>query len=152
MKKYMKQFGIVLILVLAVMLLLSVFRFAGSDSTLAREVKKLWGLDLPRGYGIAYRAATAASLEDGGLRYHVLSYADETALADWLDWGDGTQPARYADTCLEAAQDILTALNVPVGDWPEAELLWYTATEDGDELVVFYDDLLTQLCLVESRK
>ena len=152
MKKYLKQFGVVLIVVLAVLVLLAVFRFVGADSTLTREVEKLWGVELPGGYGIAYRAATDTSLEEGGLRYHVLAYADDTALAQWQDWGDGTQPARFAATCTEAAADILTALNVPGGEWPDADKVWYTSTENGSELVVYYDELLTQLYLIESCK
>ena len=152
MKKTLKQFGLVLIAVLAVSVLLTLFRFVGTDSALAQEVEKLWGVELPEGYGVAYRAATAANMKGGGLRYHLLSYAEEVNLAHWLDWGDGTQPARYADTCLQAAEDILSALNVPAGDWPEANYVWYMSTDNGAELVIFYDDLLNQIYLVESCK
>ena len=152
MKKYAKQFGLVLIVVLAVLVLLTVFRFVGTDNSLTRDMRDLWNLELPEGYAIAYRAATDTSLKDGGLRYHVLAYADEEGLAQWLDWGDGTQPARYADTCDLAAADILSALNVPGGEWPDADKVWYTSTDNGSELVVYYDDLLTQLYLIESCK
>lgn len=152
MKKYLKQFGVILVVVLAVLVLLAVFRFVGADSTLTREVKNLWGVELPAGYGIAYRAATDTSLKEGGLRYHVLAYADESMIAQWQEWGDGTQPALYADTALEAAEDILTALGVPGGEWPDTDQVWYTSTDNGSELVVFYDDILTQLYLIESCK
>lgn len=152
MKKYVKQFGVMLVVVLAVMLLLTVFRYAGVNKTLTREIEKLWNVTLPEGYSVAYRAATDVDISKGGLRYHVLAYTDDTVLAQWQDWGDGSQPARFADTCLEAAQDILTGLNIPKGEWPETELLWYTSTENGSELVIFYDDILTQLYLIESCK
>ncbi len=152
MKKYVKQFGVMLIVVLAVMLLLTVFRYVGVNNTLTRDIKKLWDITLPEGYSVTYRAATAVDISKGGLRYHVLAYTDDAILADWQDWGDGTLPARYADTCLEAAEDILTALNIPKGEWPEADKVWYTSTESGSELVILYDDILTQLCLIESCK
>ena len=66
--------------------------------------------------------------------------------------GDGTQPARFAATQIEAAEDILSALNVPKGEWPEADQMWYTSTENGSELVIVYDYVLTQLFLIESCK
>lgn len=152
MKKNIKQFGVILVVVLAVMVLLAVFRFAGTESTLTREVKNLWGVELPEGYAVAYRAATDTTMKDGGLRYHVLSYTDDAVLENWQDWGDGTQPARYAATQTEAAEDILSALNVPKGEWPEAGQVWYTSTENGSELVIVYDYVLTQLFLIESCK
>ena len=152
MKKQIKQFGIILIVVLAVMVLLSVFRFAGVESTLTRDIKDLWGVELPDGYAVAYRAATDVTMKDGGLRYHVLSYTDDAVLENWQNWGDGTQPARFAATQMEAAEDILSALNVPKGEWPEAEEVWYTSTENGSELVIVYDYVLTRLYLMESCK
>ena len=152
MKKFTKQFGVVLIVVLAVLVLLAVFRFVGADSTLTRDMKELWGVELPEGYAIAYRAATDTTMKDGGLRYHVLAYTDDSVLENWQDWGDGTQPARFAATQIEAAEDILSALNVPKGEWPEADQMWYTSTENGSELVIVYDYVLTQLFLIESCK
>ena len=152
MKKYGKQFGATLLVVAAVLVLLTVFRYVGADSNLNREIEALWGVKLPQGYSITYRAATDITMKNGGLRYHILSYPDDAVLENWQDWGDGTQPARYAATQLEAAEDILSALNVPKGEWPEAEEVWYTSTENGSELVIVYDYVLTQLCLIESCK
>ena len=83
MKKQIKQFGIILIVVLAVMVLLAVFRFAGVENTLTRDIKDLWGVELPDGYAVAYRAATDVTMKDGGLRYHVLSYTDDAVLENW---------------------------------------------------------------------
>ena len=49
MKKNAKQFGVVLLVVAAVLLLLTVFRYAGADSSLSREMKEIWGVELPEG-------------------------------------------------------------------------------------------------------
>ena len=152
MKKNAKQFGVVLLVVAAVLLLLTVFRYAGADSSLSREMKEIWGVELPEGGSIVYRAATDVTMKNGGLRYHILAYPDDGTLETWQNWGDGTQPARYAATQLEAAEDILTGLNVPKGEWPEAQDVWYTSTENGAELVVIYDYVLTRLYVIESCK
>ena len=69
MKKNAKQFGVVLLVVAAVLLLLTVFRYAGADSSLSREMKEIWGVELPEGgsidltYGISIENTQAGIID-----------------------------------------------------------------------------------------
>ena len=76
MKKYAKQFLIVLLVAAVLLTLSAVLRVGGAAGGLARTLKNDWQLDLPQGYEVEYRSATDDKMKEGGLRYHALLYVE----------------------------------------------------------------------------
>ncbi len=152
MKKYAKQFVVVLCVAAVLLALSAVLRNAGGPGGLARTLKKDWGIDLPGGYVVEYRAATDDNLDEGGLRFHVLLYDDSALLEDALPWVSCAQPTGTAGSGADAAKTILTALGVPGGEWPDLETagMWYADDGAGAEVLLFHtqDDL--RLYVLES--
>lgn len=82
----------------------------------AMTISLNWGIDLPKGYTVVYETDTGASFGGDGLRCHVFTWQDGSALEDLLPWSDGDEEG------IALAKEILTELNVPEEDWPSFEL------------------------------
>ena len=152
MKKYAKQFVIVLGVAAVLLALAAFFRSASGTGELERTLKKDWDLELPGGYVVEYRAATDSDLEEGGLRFYALLYEDSIVLDDWLPWVDSTLPTDYAASGAEAAAEILTSLGIPGGEWPDLEGsgMWYASTEDASEILLFHGEEDLRSYVLES--
>ena len=151
MKKYLKQFWIVLLAAAALLLAAAALRSASAGSDIQRTLRKTWDVELPGGYTVEYRAATARNLDKGGLRFHALLYDDWAVLDDLLPWIPCTRPTQNAGSGAEVAREILTALNVPGGEWPDLEKagMWYAAI-DGAEVLLFHEQEDLRLYILES--
>lgn len=154
MKKYVKQFVIVLGIAAVLLALAAVFRSLSGTGELERALKKGWGLELPGGYVVEYRAATDSDMEEGGLRFHALLYDDSAVLDEWLPWVEGTLPTDYAASGAEAAAEMLTALGIPGGEWPDLgnSGMWYASGEDTSEVLIFHLEEDLRLYVLESTR
>lgn len=152
MKKYGKQFVIVLLAAAVLLALSAVLRMSGVGGSLERTLKTDWQLELPQGYVVEYRSATDDKMKDGGLRYHALLYDDSDLLDDWLPWTGSAMPTAYADSAEELAQEIMDSLNVPGGERPvlQSSGIWYAEGEDGSELLLLHAEGDLRLYVVES--
>ena len=155
MKKYTKQFIVVLCAAAVLLALSAVLRNAGGVGGLARTLKG-WGVDLPKGYVVEYRAATDSNMDEGGLRFHVLLYEDGTALDAMVPWGEiaGLQTG-YGVFAADEITTILDALNVPGGERPDLQSghVWQCETvKDGfeEEIFLLHTEGDLRLYLVES--
>ena len=152
MKKYAKQFVVILCIAAVLLALSAVLRTATGSSGLARTLKKAWGVELPGGYVVEYRAASDEKMEEGGLRFHVLLYDDGAALDDLLPWVPCSQPTGTAESGAQAAAEMLTALGIPGGEWPDLEQagMWYANDSQGAEVLIFHTEEDLRLYVLES--
>jgi len=152
MKKYTKQFIVVLCIAAVLLALAAVLKNAGSTGSLNQMLKKNWDVQLPGGYVVEYRAATTDDLEEGGLRFHVLLYDDSQGLDSLLPWVPCSQPTGSAGSGAEAAGEILTALGVPGGEWPDLDTsgMWYAHNDQGTEVLILHAAEDLRLYILES--
>ncbi len=152
MKKYAKQFVVILCIAAVLLALSAVLRSAAGSSDLDRALKKSWDTELPGGYMVEYRAASDEDLDEGGLRFHVLLYDDSTVLDDLLPWVPCTQATGKAESGAQAAAEILTALGIPGGEWPDLEGtgMWYADDGAGAEVLIFHSEEDLRLYILES--
>lgn len=152
MKKYAKQFVIVLAVAAVLLVLAAVFRFLGSANSLEKNLEADWGVELPSGYEVEYRAAFGE--ETDGLRFYALLYSDSETLDSFLPWVDSTMATEYADSGAEAASEIMESLGIPGGERPDLDTagMWYACGEDGSEIFVFHTQQDLRLYLVESLR
>lgn len=152
MKKYTKQFVVILCAAAVLLALSAVLRNASSTGSLNRMLKKNWDAQLPGGYVVEYRAATGDDLEEGGLRFHVLLYDDSDLLDEALPWVSCTQPTGTANSGAEAVAEMLTALGVPGGEWPNLEDsgMWYAHDDEGTEVLILHEEEDLRLYVLES--
>ena len=152
MKKYVKQFVVILCIAAVLLAMSAVLRSATGSSDLARTLEKSWDAQLPGGYVVEYRAASDEDLEEGGLRFHVLLYDDSEELDTMLPWVPCSQPTGTTESGAQAAADMLTALRVPGGEWPDLERagMWYADDDEGAEVLIFHTEEDFRLYILES--
>ena len=153
MKKYAKQFLIVLLVAAALLILSAVLRSGGADGGLTRQLKSDWQLDLPAGYTVEYRCATDAKMKEGGLRYYALLYQDGTEVDDWMQWSENQDlQTGFGIYAADEVCQVLDALNVPGGERPDLEESGYYHLEDaaGNELFLLHAPNDLWLYIVET--
>lgn len=152
MKKYTKQFIVVLCVAAVLLALSAVLRTATGSSGLARTLKKSWGIELPGGYVVEYRAASDEKMEEGGLRFHVLLYDNSAALDAMVPWVPCSQSTGKAESGAQAAAEMLTALGIPGGEWPDLEQagMWYADDGEGAEVLLLHTEEDFRLYILES--
>ena len=156
MKKYAKQFVVILCIAAVLLALSAVLRSATGSSGLARTLKKAWGVELSGGYVVEYRAASDDDLDEGGLQFHVLLYDDSEALDTMLPWAEvaGLQTG-YGIFASDEITAILDELNVPGGERPDLQSghVWQCeAVKDGfvEEIFLLHAEGDLRLYVVES--
>ena len=150
MKKYAKQFIVILCIASVLLALAAILR--SESNNLSRTIEKAWDVQLPDGYEVEYRAATSEKMEEGGLRVHILLYADSDGLDTMLPWVPCTQPTGAAQNGAEAATEIFTALGVPGGEWPDLENagMWYAQDGQGAEILILHEEGGLRVYILES--
>ena len=152
MKKYAKQFLIVLLVAAVLLTLSAVLRVGGAAGGLARTLKNNWQLDLPQGYEVEYRSATDDKMKEGGLRYHALLYADSAVLDDWMAWSLNKEMQTGAGIyAADEVREVLDALNVPGGERPDLKESGYYNLSDGagNEIFLLHAQNDLRLYIVE---
>ena len=156
MKKYVKQFAVILCIAAVLLALSAVLRGATGTGDVARTLKKSWAVELPGGYVVEYRAASDEKMEEGGLRFHVLLYDDSAALDDLLPWAEvaGLQTV-YGIFASDEITAILDELNVPGGERPDLQsgYVWQCETVKdgfGEEIFLLHTEGDLRLYVVES--
>ena len=108
-----------------------------------------WGVALPKGYTLAYETDTGASFGGDGLRCHVFTWQDGSALEELLPWSEEDEEG----TAL--AKEMLEGLEVPEETWPNfsACLSWHGNIREEDlrdKLVILYIPEGAMLWVLES--
>ena len=108
-----------------------------------------WGLELPKGYTVAYETDTGASFGGDGLRCHVFTWQDGGTLEGLLPWSGEDEAG------LALAEGILSELDVPEEGRPDlsACLIWHgniREVDPRDQLVILYIPESACLWVLES--
>ena len=107
-----------------------------------------WGIQLPKGYTVAYEADTGASFGGDGLRCHVFTWRDGSALEELLPWQEEDEEG------IAMAKEMLAELEVPEENWPDfsACLSWHgniREEDPRDQLTILYIPERTSLWVLE---
>ncbi len=108
-----------------------------------------WGLELPKGYTVVYETETEASFGGDGLRCHVFTWQDSSALEELLSWSEKDEES------IALAKEMLEELEVPEETWPDfsACLSWHgniREEDPRDQLVILYIPEGATLWVLES--
>lgn len=152
MKKYVKQFLIVLLVAAALLTLSAVLRVGGAAGGLEHTLKNDWHLELPQGYEVEYRSATDDKMKEGGLRYYALLYADSAVLDDWMQWSKNEElQTGFGIYAADEVREVLDVLNVPGGERPDLNESGYYNLSDaaGNEIFLLHAQNDLRLYIVE---
>lgn len=108
-----------------------------------------WGIELPDGYTVTYETDTGSSFGGDGLRCHVFTWQDDSALEELLPWSESDEEG------IALAREMLTALHVPEESWPALSscLSWHGNVREEDprdQLVILYLPESACLWVLES--
>lgn len=111
-----------------------------------------WGVVLPGGYTERFEADTGASFHGDGVRYHVLEYADDTALSEAFPWRSEAAPTLLYSSEREAAAAMLDRLEIPQEfQLPAADCMYDAVSrDDNSELLLFWHVPDGMLYVVEN--
>lgn len=108
-----------------------------------------WGVELPDRYTVVYETDTGASFGGDGMRCHVFTWQDGSALEELLPWSEEDEVG------IALAEEMLTELDVPEEEWPDlsACLSWHgniREEDPRDQLVILYLPESKTLWVLES--
>ncbi len=120
----------------------------------AKTLSLNWGLSLPAeaNYSEIYSKNADTGFHGDGVRYHIFSYREETAVNDMLFWQSYEKETKYHDCYSNAVNDWLDEIDVPPEERPNYNkcLYWYNTQEDGSEIIVLCDKNKSVLYIAES--
>ena len=152
-KKYIALISILLLAAAAIggIVFASVWHTLTGYSTV---LKANWGFSLPAGarWTQVYSADSGASFHGDGLRYHVFSYKYEDPVEGMFAWSPVELETIYCASSGEAAGAWLAELDVPEEWYPDfaACAVQYRSKEDNSEIILFFDNHVNRLYIVES--
>lgn len=114
----------------------------------AETIRLNWGIQLPSGSTVAYEKDTGASFGGDGLRCHVFTWRDGSALEELLPWQEEDEEG------IAMAKEMLAELEVPEENWPDfsACLSWHgniREEDPRDQLAILYVPERTSLWVLE---
>ena len=152
-KKYIVLISVLLVIAIVVtgIACSAVWRMLTSYSP---ALKANWGFSLPCSarWTQVYSADSGASFHGDGLRYHVFSYRYEDPVEGMFAWSAEEIETIYYDSCGKAARAWLTELGVPEEWYPDFAVcaVQYRRQEDNSEIILFFDNHVNRLYIVES--
>lgn len=150
----MKKKRTIISILVCVLMLAGIGCWRVMPPSYSRTLNANWGISLPVKALCeqVYEKDSGSSFHGDGIRYHVFSYEYEDYIDLMFAWA-GTEFTTLRDgSYSEAAAAWLDEIEVPEDQRPDYEncAYWYKAQEDNSELIIFWDNNLNRLYIVES--
>lgn len=144
----------IITVVACILLLVGIVCWRVMPPSYSRTLNANWGISLPVKALCeqVYEKDSGSSFHGDGIRYHVFSYEYEDYIDLMFAWV-GTEFTTLRDGSYSvAAAAWLDEIEVPEDQRPDYEncAYWYKAQEDNSELLIFWDNNLNRLYIVES--
>ena len=140
--------------VLAVMLPFTVLFVLNDSPDFADTLEANWQIVLAdnAGWVEVYRADSGASFHGDGIRYHVITYDDESKIANMVDWTTHEGTTRWHNTYRESADAWLGEINADEEQYPQYDdsVYYYQQKSDGSEIIMFWNEDEDKVYIVES--
>ncbi|MBQ7862036.1 MAG: hypothetical protein IJ349_07540 [Clostridia bacterium] len=148
MKKRALTIAVILIVVLAGFGILKLF------PSYASTIKSNWDISLPIKAVLTetYEKDSGASFHGDGVRYHVFSYKYEDYIDLMFAWTPNEHKTNFYPTTREAAEAWLDEIDVPDEERPDYEKCcsWSKSQDDNSEIIIFWDNELNKIFIVEN--
>ncbi|MBQ3151028.1 MAG: hypothetical protein IJB86_07295 [Clostridia bacterium] len=113
-----------------------------------------WGISLPVKAVLTetYEKDSGASSHGDGVRYHVFSYKYEDYIDLMFAWSPNEHETVFYPTTREAAEAWLDEIEVPSNERPDYSKCcsWSKTQDDNSEIIIFWDNNLNKLYIVEN--
>lgn len=120
----------------------------------SRVLRANWGFSLPFKALCfeVYEKDSGSSFHGDDIRYHVFSYKYEDSIDLMFAWIGREQETIFRSSYSEAAEQWLDDISVPEEYRPDYDncWYWYHSQEDNSEIIVFWDEDVNCLYIVES--
>ena len=117
-------------------------------------LKSNWDISLPIKTVLTetYKKDSGESFHGDGIRYHVFSYKYEDYIDLMFAWTPNEHKTNFYPTTYEAAEVWLDKIDVPLDERPNYSncISWNKSQNDNSEIVVFWDNDLNKLYVVEN--
>ena len=148
MKKRSLVIAAFLIVVLTVIGILKLF------PSYASTIKSNWDISLPIKAVLneTYEKDSGASFHGDGVRYHVFSYKNEDYIDLMFAWTPNEHKTNFYPTTREATEAWLDEIDVPADERPDYSKCcsWSKSQDDNSEIIIFWDNELNKLFIVEN--
>lgn len=158
----MKKKRILLVVLIALISVWTIYK--SIVPSYASVLEANWGIELPIKAFCkeVYEADTGPSFHGDGIRYHVFSYQNGSAIENMLSWSDvnGNTLAwsqtigeeKKFQTYSEASDIWLDALDIPMEHYPDYDVCsyHYRNADDNSELIVFWNPEINRFYIVEN--
>ena len=120
----------------------------------ASTIKSNWNISLPIKAVLTetYEKDSGASFHGDGVRYHVFSYKYEDYIDLMFAWTPNEHKTNFYPTTREAAEAWLDEIDVPAEQRPDYSKCcsWSKSQDDNSEIIIFWDNELNKLFIVEN--
>ena len=120
----------------------------------ASTIKSNWDISLPIKAVLTetYEKDSGASFHGDGVRYHVFSYKYEDYIDLMFAWTPNEHKTNFYPTTREAAEAWLDEIDVPDEERPDYEKCcsWSKSQDDNSEIIIFWDNELNKIFIVEN--
>ena len=120
----------------------------------ASTIKSNWNISLPIKAVLTetYEKDSGASFHGDGVRYHVFSYKYEDYIDLMFAWTPNEHKTNFYPTTREAAEAWLDEIDVPADERPDYSKCcsWSKSQDDNSEIIIFGDNELNKLFIVEN--
>ena len=148
MKKRALTIAAILIVILTGIGILKLF------PSYASTIKSNWDVSLPIKAVLTetYEKDSGASFHGDGIQYHVFSYKYEDYIDLMFAWTPNEHKTNFYPTTREAAEAWLDEIDVPADERPDYSKCcsWSKSQDDNSEIIIFWDNELNKLFIVEK--
>ena len=148
MKKRALTIAVILIVILTGIGMLKLF------PSYASTIKSNWDISLPIKAVLTetYEKDSGASFHGDGVRYHVFSYKYEDYIDLMFAWTPNEHKTNFYLTTREATEAWLDEIDVPADERPDYSKCcsWSKSQDDNSEIIIFWDNELNKLFIVEN--
>lgn len=120
----------------------------------ASTIKSNWDISLPIKAVLTetYEKDSGSSFHGDGVRYHIFSYKYEDYIDLMFAWTPNEHKTNFYPTTREAAEAWLDEIDVPAEQRPDYSKCcsWSKSQDDNSEIIIFWDNELNKLYIVEN--
>ena len=132
----------------------AVFSLMNGSSDLADTLDANWGIVLSdeAGWEELYHADSGASFNGDGWRYHIVTYANEEAIANMVAWSAEDCKTRWNESYQSAIEEWLCCTNAERSMAPVYDgcVYWYQSDTDGSEIILCWNKAEGKFYIAES--
>lgn len=147
-----KKYIIIICVIMAIVLVLGIAWNILSDYSYTLRAN--WNFELPffSRYTEVYEKDSGSSFNGDGIRFHVFSYKYEDYIDLMFTWRHMEDVTVFGESYSEAAAEWLAEIDVEDEWYPDYEncLYWYRSQEDNSQLLIFWDQEMNLLYILES--